>query len=70
MPQTVTGDRLAPEMDREADEFFGDFVQLCRKHGVWLQSRQVLDGEQQATAKAVWRWAPTDTRPAFEIVHS
>jgi len=69
MPQTVTGDKLTPEMDREADEFFGEYVQLCRKHGVWLHARQVVEG-QRATAQAVWRWAPTDTRPAFEIVHS
>ena len=71
MPQTVTGDKLTPEMHREADEFFGDFVKLCQKHNVWLQARWVADvPNQRAIAQAVWRWAPTDTRPAFEIVHS
>ena len=69
MSQTVTGDKLTPEMHREADEFFGDFVKLCRKHGVWLNARQLIEG-QRATAQAVWRWAQTDNRPAFEIVHS
>jgi hypothetical protein len=69
MPQTVTGDKLTAEMENEVDDFFDDFNALCRKYGVWLRTRQLLNGEQ-ATAQTVWRWHPTDTRPAFEIVHS
>jgi len=69
MPQTVTGDKLTPEMENEVDDFFDDFNALCRKYGVWLRTRQLLNGEQ-ATAQTVWRWHPTDKRPAFEIVHS
>jgi hypothetical protein len=55
-------------MHGEADQFFDEFDALCRKHGVWLAIR-LLDDEQ-ATAQTVWRWHPTDTRPAFEILHS
>jgi hypothetical protein len=69
MAQTVTGDKLTAEMENEVDDFFDDFNALCRKYGVWLRTRQLLNGEQ-ATAQTVWRWHPTDTRPAFEILHS
>jgi len=69
MPQTVTGDKLTEEMWRETAWFFEEFRELCRKHNVWLHAQQLVEG-QRATAQAVWRWAPTDTRPAFEIVHS
>ena len=69
MAQTVIGDRLTPQMHGEADEFFDQFDALCRKHGVWLLARTSWDGEQ-ATARTVWRWSKTDTRPGFEIPHS
>jgi hypothetical protein len=69
MPQTVTGDRLTDEMWWGGLLFFEEFRSLCQKHGVGLHTRQVVEG-QRATAQAVWQWAPTDTRPAFEIVHS
>ena len=69
MAETVTGDKLTPEMENEVDDFFDEFNALCRKYGVWLRTRQLLSGEQ-ATAQTVWRWAPAKTRPAFEIVHS
>ena len=69
MAKIVIGDRLTPEMQNEAVNFFDEFNALCRKYGVWLRTRQLLNGEQ-ATAQTVWRWHPTDTRPAFEILHS
>jgi len=69
MAQTVIGDKLTPEMENEVDDFFDDFNALCRKYGVWLRTRQLLNGEQART-QTVWRWHPTDTRPALEIVHS
>jgi hypothetical protein len=69
MARIMIGDRLTPEMESEADNFFDEFDALCRKHGVWLATRQVVDGDQ-ATARTVWRWSKTHTRPAFEIPHS
>jgi hypothetical protein len=56
-------------MENEADNFFDEFDALCRKHGVWLLTRPLSDNEK-ATAQTFWRWSKTDTRPAFEIVHS
>jgi hypothetical protein len=56
-------------MENEADNFFDEFDALCRKHGVWLLTRTSWDGEK-TTAQTFWRWSKTDTRPAFEIVHS
>jgi hypothetical protein len=69
MPQTVTGDELTEEMWWEAAWFFEEFRALCQKHRVRLVSRDLPAGET-CDEQAVWRWAPTDTRPAFEIVHS
>jgi hypothetical protein len=69
MARIVIGDRLTPEMENEADNFFDEFDALCRKHGVWLLTRTSWDGEK-TTAQTFWRWSKTDTRPAFEIPHS
>jgi hypothetical protein len=58
MSQTVTGDRITEAMHAEADEFFEEFAALCRRHGVWLQTRK---------SETVWRFAAKYGRPAFEI---